>query len=60
MYEEQNNLIFKGELEFKINDLNKLFNKFVVPKKNRNNFDKIKFDIIMNLTNSDLNIKNCK
>ena len=56
LYEEQNNLIFKGELEFKINDLNKLFNKFVVPKKNRNNFDKIKFDIMMNLTNSDFRI----
>ena len=33
LYEEKNNLIFKGNLEFVINDLNKLFNKFVVPKK---------------------------
>ena len=56
MYEEQNNLIFKGELEFKINNLNKLFNKFVVPKKNRNNFDKIYFDIMINLTNSEFKI----
>ena len=56
LYEEQNNLIFKGELEFKINDLNKLFNKFVVPKKNRNNFEKIKFDIKINLTNSEFKI----
>ena len=56
LYEEQNNLIFKGELEFKINDLNKLFNKLVVPKKNRNNFEKIKFDIMINLTNSEFKI----
>ena len=56
LYEEQNNLIFKGELEFKINDLNKLFNKFVVPKKNRNNFEKINFDILINLTNSEFKI----
>ena len=56
LYEEQNNLIFKGELEFKINDLNKLFNKFVVPKKNRNNFEKINFDIMINLTNSEFKI----
>ena len=56
LYVDQNNLIFKGKLEFKINDLNKLFNKFVVPKKNRNNFEKIKFDIMINLTNSEFKI----
>ena len=38
LFEEKNNLIFKGNLEFVINDLNKLFNKFVVPKKNRKRF----------------------
>ena len=37
IYEEQNNLMFKGDVEFLINDINKLYNKFVVPKKNRNN-----------------------
>ena len=56
LYVDQNNLIFKGKLEFKINDLNKLFNKFVVPKKNRNNFEKIKFDIMINFTNSEFKI----
>ncbi len=58
LYEEQNNLVFKGDLEFVINDLNKLFNKFVVPKKNRNNFKKLKFEIMINLTNSDFKILN--
>jgi len=28
----------------------------VVPKKNRNNFEKIKFDIMINLTNSEFRI----
>ena len=56
LYEEKNNLIFKGDLEFVINDLNKLFNKFVVPKKNRNNFEKINFEIMKNLTTSEFKI----
>ena len=58
LYEEKNNLIFKGDLEFIINDLNKLFNKFVVPKKNRNKLNKLKFEIIINLTKSDFKILN--
>ena len=56
LYEEKNNLIFKGNLEFIINDLNKLFNKFVVPKKNRNNFEKINFEMMINLTKSEFKI----
>ncbi len=56
LYEEQNNLIFKGKLNFVINDLNKLFNKFVVPKKNRNNFDQLNFEVMINLTNSEFKI----
>ena len=58
LYEEKNNLIFKGNLEFVINDINKLYNKLVVPKKNRNNLDKLNFEIIINLTNSDFKILN--
>ena len=58
LYEEKNNLIFKGDLEFVINDINKLYNKLVVPKKNRNNLDKLNFEIIINLTNSDFKILN--
>ena len=53
---EKNNLIFKGNLEFVINDINKLYNKLVVPKKNRNNLNKLNFEIIINLTNSDFKI----
>ena len=53
---KKNNLIFKGNLEFIINDLNKLFNKFVVPKKNRNNFEKINFEMMINLTKSEFKI----
>ena len=56
LFEEKNNLIFKGNLEFVINDINKLYNKFVVPKRNRNDFKKINFEIIINLTNSELKI----
>ena len=36
--------------------LNKLYNKFVIPKKNRNNFNKLNFEIIINLTNSEFKI----
>ena len=56
LYEEKNNLFFRGDLEFIINDLNKLFNKFVVPKKNRNNIKKINFEIFINLTTSEFKI----
>ena len=56
IYEEGNNLIFKGNVDFVINDINKLYKKFVVLKKNRNNFRKINFEILVNLTNNDLKI----
>ncbi len=56
IYEEGNNLIFKGNIDFVINDINKLYKKFVVLKKNRNNFRKINFEILVNLTNNDLKI----
>ncbi len=56
LYEERNNLIFKGNIDFVINDINKLYNKFVVLKKNRNDFKKINFEILVNLTNNDLKI----
>ena len=60
LYEEKNNLIFKGNVEFIINDLNKFYNKLVVPKKNRNNFKNFKFEILFNLTNNDFKILNIK
>ena len=55
-YEDENNLIFKGNLDFEINNLDKLYNKFVVPKKNRKTLKKINFEIIINLTNLDIKI----
>ena len=58
LYEEKNNIIFKGNVDFVINDLDKFFNKFVVPKKNRLNFKKISFEILTNLTTNDLKILN--
>ena len=48
--------MFKGDVEFLINDINKLYNKFVVPKKNRNNLKKINFALLINLTNNDFKI----
>ena len=58
LYEDKNNIIFKGNLDFVINDINKLHNKFVVPKKNRNDIKKIKFELIFNLTNNEIKILN--
>ena len=56
LFEEKDNLIFKGNLDFVINNLDKFYNKFVVPKKNRSNIKKINFEIMINLTNSDVKI----
>ncbi len=56
LYEEQDKLIFKGDLDFVINNPDKFYNKFVVPKKNRSNIKKINFEIMVNLTNSDVKI----
>ena len=56
LYDEGNNLVFKGNVDFVINDINKLYNKFVVPKKYRNNLKKLNFEILVNLTNNDFKI----
>ena len=56
LFEEKNNLFFKGQVDFKINDINKLYNKFVVPKKNRNDLKNINFEILINLTNNEFKI----
>ena len=56
LYEKENDLIFKGDLDFVINDMSKFYNKFVIPKKNRINLDKINFEVIVNLTNFDFKI----
>ena len=56
LYEDRNDLLFKGEFDFVINNLSKFNNKFVVPKKNRINLKKINFEVLINLTNPDLKI----
>ena len=56
LYEDNNDLIFRGNFDFIINNLKKFNNKFVVPKKNRINLKKINIEIIINLTNSEFKI----
>ena len=56
LYEDNNDLIFRGNFDFIINNLKKFNNKFVIPKKNRIDLKKINFEVIVNLTNSDLKI----
>jgi len=58
LYEEKNNIIFKSNVDFVINDLDRFFNKFVVPKKNRHDFKKISFETLTNLTTNDFKILN--
>ena len=56
LFEEKNNLLFKSNVDFTINDINKLYNKFVVPKKNRKDFKKINLEILVNLTTNEFKI----
>ena len=56
LFEEKNNLLFRGNVDFIINDINKLYNKFVVPKKNRKDLQKINFEVLINLTNNEFKI----
>ncbi len=56
LYEENNNLFFRGDLDFVINDIDKFNNKFVIPKKNRIDLKKLNFEVVVNLTNSDFKI----
>ncbi len=60
LFEEKNNLLFKSNLDFAINDINKLYNKFVVPKKNRKDFKKINFEILVNFTTNEFKILKIK
>ena len=56
LFEEKNNLLFKAQVDFIVNDINKLYNKFVVPKKNRNDLKKINFEVLVNMTNNQFKI----
>tara|TARA_A100001015_G_scaffold115477_1_gene128209 strand:+ start:127 stop:1695 length:1569 start_codon:yes stop_codon:yes gene_type:complete len=58
LYEEKNNIIFKSNVDFVINNLDKFYNKFVVPKKNRHDLKKISFEILINLSSNDFKILN--
>ena len=58
LYEEKNNIIFKSNVDFVINDLDRFYNKFVVPKKNRQNLKKISLELLINLTTNDFKILN--
>lgn len=58
LYEEQNDILFKGSFELSILDIKKFNNKFVVPKKFRRDLKKIKFKITYNLTNQVIKIIN--
>ena len=48
--------MFRGNVDFVINNIDKLYNKFVVPKKNRNEFKNINFEVIINLTTNEFKI----
>ncbi len=56
LYEDNKDLIFRGNFNLIINDLKKFNNKFVIPKKNRIDLKKLNFELLINLTNSDLKI----
>ena len=56
LYEDRNDLIFRGNLDFIINNIDKFNNKFVISKKNRIDLEKISFEILVNLNNYDFKI----
>ena len=58
LHEEKNNIILKSNVDFVINDLDRFYNKFVVPKKNRRDLKRITFELLINLTNNDFKILN--
>ena len=58
LYEEKNNIIFKSNVDFVVNDLDRFYNKLVVPKKNRQDLKRITFEFLINLTTNDFKILN--
>ena len=56
IYLEDNDIIFKGKFYFKIFDKNKFYRKFLVPKKNQKDLEKVYFGIIYNLSKFDTKI----
>tara|TARA_B100000989_G_C19351172_1_gene389164 strand:- start:32 stop:709 length:678 start_codon:yes stop_codon:yes gene_type:complete len=60
LYEKEDNLFFKGKLNFDIHNIDKFYNKFVVPKKYRIDLKSINVDILVNLSNLNFKIINIK
>ena len=58
LYEEKNSIIFKSNVDFVVNDLDRFYNKLVVPKKNRQDLKRITFEFLINLTTNDFKILN--
>ena len=51
IYFEDNDILFKGKFSFEIFNKNRFYRKFLVPKKNQKNIEKIYFGLIYNLSN---------
>ena len=60
LYQEKDQLYFRGNLNLNINNINKFHNKFVVPKKNRVDLNSINLELLINLSNLDFKIINIK
>ena len=48
--------MFKGKFSFEIFDKNKFYRKFIVPKKNQKDLEKVYFGLIYNLSSFDAKI----
>ncbi len=60
LYQEKDQLYFRGNLNLVIHNIDKFHNKFVVPKKNRVDLNSINVEVLMNLSNLDFKIINIK
>ena len=58
LYEEKIIYFFKSNVDFVVNDLDRFYNKLVVPKKNRQDLKRITFEFLINLTTNDFKILN--
>ena len=53
---ENDDLFFKGKFSFEIFNKNKVYRKFLIPKKNHSEIDKVYFGLNINLSNLDTKI----
>ena len=56
IYLENNDIFFKGKFSFEIFDKERFYRKFLVPKKNQKDLEKVYFGLIYNLSKSDAKI----